>query len=92
MKKKDISKTVPIQSIIPRSLYVELVKHCAENALTIKAVIKILVQDFIKNEKFLYREWEMSDEQFNKASNAYDTYIAIRDEVERIHKEKEKKQ
>jgi hypothetical protein len=90
LEKKKISATVPVQAIISRSLYAELVKRCAEEDFTIKEVIQSLIEDFIKADKFLYREWQMSDEQYNKAMTALEVYSTIRDEVESLHKKVKK--
>jgi len=90
LEKKKVSGTVPVQAIIPRSLYAELVKRCAEEDFTIKEVIQSLIEDFIKADKFLYREWQMSDEQYNKAMTALEVYSTIRDEVESLHKKVKK--
>ena len=84
MEKKKVSETVPVQAIIPRSLYVELVKRCAQDDLSIKEVIQSLIEDFVKHDKFLCREWQMSDEQYKKALSAYEAYLNIRDEVEKV--------
>jgi len=91
LEKKKVSETVPVQAIIPRFLYAELVKRCAEEDFTIKEVIQSLIEDFIKADKFLYREWQMSDEQYNKAMTALEVYSTIRDEVESLHNKKVKK-
>jgi hypothetical protein len=91
LEKRKVSETVPVQTIIPRSLYAELVRRCAEEDFTIKEVIQSLIEDFIKSDKFLYREWQMSDEQYKKAMTALEGYTTIRNEVERLHKEKVKK-
>ena len=81
MEKKKASKTVPVQAIIPRSLYAEFVKICAESDYTIKDIIQDLIEDFVKHDKFLYREWKMTDEQFKKAMTAYEVYLTIVEEV-----------
>lgn len=91
MEKKNVSKTVPVQAIIPRSLYAHLVKHCAELDLTIKDMIEGLIEDWAREDKFLYREWEMSDEQYLKAMTALEVYTTSLDEVESLQKEKVKK-
>lgn len=91
MDKKKISETVPVQAIIPRPLYAHLVKHCAEIARTIKEMIEGLIADWAREDKFLYREWEMSDEQYHKAMSALEVYTTILDEVESFQKEKGKK-
>jgi hypothetical protein len=91
LEKKKVSGTVPVQAIIPRSLYAELVKRCAEEDFTIKEVIQSLIEDFIKADKFLYREWEISNEQYTKAMTALEVYTTIRDEAESLHNKKVKK-
>jgi hypothetical protein len=91
LEKKKISETVPVQTIIPRPLYAYLVKHCAELDLTIKDMIKGLIEDWARQDKFLYREWKMSDEQYHKAMSALEVYTTILDEVESLQKEKVKK-
>jgi hypothetical protein len=91
LEKTKVSQTVPVQGIIPRSLYAHLVKHCAELDLTIKDMIEGLIEDWARQDKFLYREWEMSDEQYRKAMTALEVYTTILDEVESLQKEKVKK-
>ena len=90
LEKKKVSETVPVQAIIPRSLYAHLVKHCADLDLTIKDMIESLIEDWAREDKFFYREWEMSDEQYRKAMTALEVYITIRDKVESLQKEKVK--
>lgn len=90
MEKKKVSETVPVQGIIPRSLYAHLVKHCAELDLTIKDMIEGLIEDWAREDNFLYREWEMSNEQYHKAMSALEVYTTILDEVEALQKEKVK--
>ena len=81
MDKKKISETVPVQGIIPRKLYTGLVKICSESDCTIKEILEELIQDFVKHDKLLYREVQVSDEQFNKAMTAYEIYSTILDEI-----------
>ena len=50
-KKTKISETVPVQTIIPRSLYVELVKICAEQDFTIKEAIQSMIEEFVSVQK-----------------------------------------
>ena len=88
MERKKVSETVTVQSFLPRSLYAELVKICAENDYTIKEVIKSLIEDFVKHEKLFNREWEITDEQWNKAFEHYELYTAIRDRDNLQEKEK----
>lgn len=90
MEKKKVSETVPVQAIIPRSLYAHLVKHCAELDLTIKDMIEGLIEDWARADNFLYRAWEMSDEQHHKAMRALEVYLTILDKVESLQKEKVK--
>jgi hypothetical protein len=85
-RKKKVSQTVPVQSIIDRSLYIDLVKLCAETDTSIKEVLKVQIEDLIKNDKFATREWKMSDEQYRKGISAYETYLNIRDEIESLQK------
>ena len=87
-KKKIISETVPVQAIIPRLLYAELVKICAEQDLSIKDAIQTMIEDFVKSDKFLYREWEVSDEDYAKAMTGYEIYETIRDKAEEKGKKK----
>lgn len=87
-RKKTVSPTVPVQSIIPRELYAELVKICAENDYTIKETIQFLIEEFIKHDKLLHRKWEITDEQWNKAMDSYESYTAIRDRDNLQEKEK----
>jgi vacuolar-type H+-ATPase catalytic subunit A/Vma1 len=81
LEKKKASKTVPVQAIIPRTLYAELVKICAESDYTIKDIIQDLIEDFVKHDKLLYREVPVSDEQFKKAMTAYEIYLTVLDEI-----------
>lgn len=91
MEKKKVSETVPVQAIIPRPLYAHLCKHCAEVDITIKNMIQGLIEDWAREDTFLYREMEMSDEQYRKAMTALEVYTTILDEVESLQKEKVKK-
>lgn len=91
LERKKVSETVPVQSIIPRPLYVQLVTYCAKGDFTIKALLKSLIQDFVKHEQLFNREWEITDEQWNKAFTAYEVYTAIRDRDDLQEKEKVKK-
>jgi hypothetical protein len=50
LEKKKVSDTVPVQGIIPRALYVKLVKRCAELDYTIKDLIEFLIEDFVKHD------------------------------------------
>lgn len=79
-----------MQGIISRSLYAHLVKHCAELDLTIKDMVEGLIAEWAREDKFLYREWQMSDEQHSKAMSAMEVYLTILDEVESLQKEKVK--
>lgn len=82
-KKKVVSKIVTIQSVIPRSLFVELKRECAETGYTIKEIMKHMLEERYKEEKFEQKVWKVSDEDYNKAMLAIKTYYTIRNKVEK---------
>ena len=88
LRKKKVSESVPVQTIISRALYVELVRICAEEDLTIKEAIQTMIEDFVKGDKFLYRQWQVSDEDYTKAMTGYEVYETIRDKAEEKGKKK----
>lgn len=86
MEKKKVSQKVPIQSFISRPLYAELVRICALDDITIKQVVESLIEDYVKHDKILTRQWAMSEEEYKKCLTAYETYLNIRDKIESLQK------
>ena len=89
MKERNVSKTVSVQAFLPRALYAEVKKLCAETGITIKDLIKETLVELIKDCKFGHREWRVTNEEYNTAMEHQEHYLKIRDKVEseNLHEE-----
>ena len=90
-RKKQISETVPVQSIIPRELYAEFVKECAYSDYTIKLAIQFLIEEFVRHQKLCHGELNVTKEEYDKAFTAYEIYTTIRDDAKEKQSPKKKK-
>jgi len=88
LKQKRIRKQASVQTYIDRELYADLVRICALDDISLKQLIQDLIQDYTAHDKFLTRQWKMTDTEYKECLEAYERYLNLRDKVSKRSEKK----